>query len=210
MSTVVTPTGLRLDAESAGLLMSADEFDAVTDYDDSVKYELIRGVLVVTPMSSRAERSPNDLLGHWLRSHRDQHPAGNCLLETVFEEYVSTGENRRRADRVIWVAQGDTRPNPQTDVPTIVVEFVSAGKAAWRRDYVEKRDEYLQAGIREYWVIDRFRRLLTVYCRLAGQPPETMVRETEVYCPVLLPGFELLLSELLASADKWVIESRMR
>ena len=29
--------------------MSPDEFDAVTEYDDSVNYELIQGVLVVTP-----------------------------------------------------------------------------------------------------------------------------------------------------------------
>jgi hypothetical protein len=51
MSTVETPTGLWLDAGSAGLLMSPAEFDAATEYDDSVAYELIHGVLVVTPMS---------------------------------------------------------------------------------------------------------------------------------------------------------------
>jgi hypothetical protein len=42
-----------LGAESAGLLMRPDEFDAVEDYDDSFNYELIQRVLVVTPMASR-------------------------------------------------------------------------------------------------------------------------------------------------------------
>jgi Uma2 family endonuclease len=183
--------------------MTPDEFDAVVDYDDSVNYELINGVLVVTPMASRSERSPNELLGNWLFVYKQNHSAGGCLVETVFEEYLRTRSNRRRADRVIWVAHGKSRPNPQIDIPTIVVEFVSAGKAAWQRDYVEKRDEYLEAGVVEYWVIDRFRRLLTVYSHQAGQPSERIIHENEVYHASLLPGFELPLAELLAAADRW-------
>src|SRR5437879_855186 len=156
MSTVDLPSRIRLGPESAGLVMSPDEFDAVTEYDDSVNFELIHGVLVVTPMASFAERSPNDVLGFWLRSYREQNPAGNCLIETVFEHYLRTRGNRRRADRVIWIAHAGRRPDPNRDIPTIVVEFVSSGKAAWRRDYIEKRDEYLEAGVAEYWDIDRF------------------------------------------------------
>ncbi len=183
--------------------MTPDEYDAVIDYDDTVNYELIKGVLVVTPMASRSERSPNELLGHWLLTYRKDHPSGSCLVATLFEEYLRTFENRRRADRAIWVAHAGKRPNPKTDIPTIAVEFVSAGKAAWRRDYVEKRDEYLAAGVVEYWVIDRFRRLLTVYSQLLGQPSERAIHEHEVYRPELLPGFELSLAELLAAADEW-------
>jgi Uma2 family endonuclease len=183
--------------------MSPDEFDAIVDYDDAFNYELIHGVLVVTPMASRSERSPNELLGNWLYVYRQQHPAGKCLVDTVFEEYLRTSGNRRRADRVLWVAHSGRRPDPDVEVPTIVVEFVSAGKAAWQRDYVEKRDEYLQAGVAEYWVIDRFRRSLTVYTRQSEQVAERTIREAEVYRPALLPGFELPLAEILAAADRW-------
>ncbi len=183
--------------------MSPEEFDAVTDYDDSVNYELIHGVLVVTPTASRSERSPNDLLGYWLQAYRYQHPAGSCLVETVFEEYLRTHNNRRRADRVIWIARAGSKPDPQIDIPTIVVEFVSEGKAAWQRDYVENRDEYLQAGVVEYWVVDRFRRVLTVYTRQDGKVAEQIIRENEVYWTALLPGFELALKELLAAADRY-------
>src|SRR5258708_3239624 len=180
MSTVEVQTSARLGPESAGVPMTPAEFDAVTEYDDSVNYELINRVLVVTPMASRSERSPNELLGNWLFVYRQNHPTGDCLIETVFEEYLRTRCNRRRVDRVVWIAHGGSRPNPQIDVPTIVVEFVSAGKAAWNSDYVEKRDEYLEAGVAEYWVIDRFRRLLTVYSHQAGQPAERIIRENEV------------------------------
>jgi Uma2 family endonuclease len=203
MSTVEITTGVRLGAESAGLLMRADEFDALTDYDDSFNYELINGVLVVTPMASSSERSPNELLGNWLYEYGKLDPAGKCIVKTLFEEYIRMHGNRRRAGRVIWVARADYRPNPKTDIPTIVVEFVSAGKAAWQRDYVERRDEYLEAGVVEYWVVDRFRRVLAVYSQQTGQRSEQIVPENEVYRPALLPGFELPLAELLAAADWW-------
>jgi Uma2 family endonuclease len=104
---------------------------------------------------------------------------------------------------VIWVARSGAHADPQVDIPTVVIEFVSAGKAAWRRDYIEKRDEYLEAGVIEYWVIDRFRRSLTVYSREPGKSGETIIAETGVYKTPLLPGFELPLGELLAAADKW-------
>ena len=53
MSTAGLPVNVRLRPESAGLTMSPEEFDAVTDYDQSVNYELIRGVLVVARELSR-------------------------------------------------------------------------------------------------------------------------------------------------------------
>ena len=204
----IAPVSLRIGPASAGVSMCPDEFDAITEYDDSVNYELINGVLVVTPMSSRFERSPNDLLGFWLHIYQDRHPEGACLVDTIFEEYVRTRSNRRRDDRVIWVARTGIprtgiQPDPGIDIPTIVVEFVSPGKAAWRRDYMEKRDEYLEAGVVEYWVIDRFSRQLSVYALQAGQPTERVVHETETYRTDLLPGFELPLAALLAAADKW-------
>jgi Uma2 family endonuclease len=203
MSTAELPSKVRLGPESAGVLMTPEEFDAVTDFVESFNYELIHGVVVVTPMSSRSERSPNELLGIWLYMYQQQHPAGQCLVDTLYEDYVQTRSNRRRADRVIWVARGGHRPEPSRDIPTVVVEFVSAGKAAFHRDLVEKRDEYLDAGVAEYWVVDRFRRLLTVFALEKGAAAERQVRENEVYRPALLPGFELPLKELLLAADKW-------
>jgi len=201
MSTIETLPGIRFGPESAGIVLSPEEFDAATDYDDCFRYELIHGVLVVTPMASGAERSPNDLLGYWLNCYRYQHPAGSCLVETGFEHYLRTRGNRRRADRVIWVAQSAYRPDPRTDIPTIVVEFVSSGKAAFLRDYEEKRGEYLALGVAEYWVVDRFRRTMTVYHNPPRAPAEHVVPENEVYRTDLLPGFELPLARLLAIAD---------
>src|SRR4051794_32566026 len=83
MSASELRTTRKIGPASAGLLMTPDEFDAITDYDDRYRYELIRGVLVVNPIPSEAEGDPNEELGHLLRLYRDQHPEGSSLDKTL-------------------------------------------------------------------------------------------------------------------------------
>jgi len=49
----------RLGPGAAGVSMTPEEFDAITDYDDEWRYELIHGVLVVNPIPSEPERDEN-------------------------------------------------------------------------------------------------------------------------------------------------------
>jgi Uma2 family endonuclease len=191
-----------LGLDSAGVLMTPEEFDEITSYDDSFRYELIRGGLVVTPVPSEAEASPNDELGAMLRQYQREHPEGAALDETIPERYVRTSIGRRRADRVVWTKLG-RRPDPAADVPAIVVEFVSSSRRDRRRDYEEKRREYQQAGVVEYWIVDRFARQTTIYRNAPEGPTELVVAEKETYQTPLLPGFELRLARLLAVADRW-------
>ena len=91
------------------------------------------------------------------------------------------------------------------DIPTIVVEIVSEGARDRKRDYEAKRAEYIEAGVAEYWIIDRFQRSMTVV-RAAGdptQPPhEHAVGEQETYHTDSLPGFELPLALLFSEVDR--------
>ncbi len=187
---------------SAGLIMTPAEFDALDVCDELCRYELIHGVLFVNPLPSHAEVDPNDELGYLLREYRRRHPQGSCLDRTMPERFVQTPNSRRRADRVIWAGLG-RRPDPAVDVPTIVVEFVSASRRDWRRDYVEKRREYGELGVREYWIIDRFCRAMTVYRHTESGESQVLVAEGDTYRTDLLPGFELPLAQLLGIADDW-------
>ena len=206
MSTVskkrTTKTHKRIDFGCAGITMTPDEFDAIENYDKNYRYELIRGVLVVSPIASEAEADPNEELGFELRLYQRTHPEGRALDKTLFERYINLEDSRRRADRVIWAGLGRL-PDPKLDVPTIVVEFVSKSRRDWLRDYVEKRVEYLHHGVREYWVIDRFQRTLTVFRKSPAEPIEQVFDATALYRTPLLPGFELKLAEILAVADEW-------
>lgn len=181
----------------AGTLMSPEEFDAVDEYDEDYRYELIHGVLVVNPVPLPEETGPNEMLGHLLIAYREQHPQGSALDYSLPEQYIRTRDSRRRADRLIWTGLGRP-PRVKRDLPRIAVEFVSGAKRDRQRDYLEKRREYLELGIAEYWVVDRFRRILTVF--RAGEP-EVVIEPTGTYRTPLLPSFELPIARLFAVAD---------
>jgi Uma2 family endonuclease len=202
MSTPPLEADLVLGPELAGTLMTPEEFDAVEEYDENYRYELIHGVLVVTPIPLGEETDPNEYLGYLLRLYQEQHPEGTVLDATLPQQYVRTATSRRLADRLIWTGLGRL-PNRRLDLPTMAVEFVSAGKRNRQRDYVAKRQEYMEVGIREYWIMDRFRRTLTVVVNDAVGVREQVIREGETYRTPLLPGFELPLARLLAVADRW-------
>jgi Uma2 family endonuclease len=61
----------------------------------------------------------------------------------------------------------------------------------------------LAVGVVEYWVINRFKRTLTVFRRGAKGIDEQTITDKEVYATHLLPGFNLPLGKLLAVSDDW-------
>jgi Uma2 family endonuclease len=196
-------TGLRLDAGANGIYMTAEEFEAINDWDENYRYELIEGVVVVNPAVSTGEADPNDDLGHLLRSYQDSHPNGHVLDLTVYERDVRVGNNTiRRCDRAIWIGVGRD-PDTRRDVPTIVVEFVSSGRRNFLRDFIDKRREYLAAGVKEYWVNNRFTGSMHVFFPPGGLTVERVVEESETYTTPLLPGFELPLARILAKGLRW-------
>jgi len=191
------------------MLMTPEEFDAATDFDELYCYELIHGVLIVSPPPGESERDPNGELEYLLRAYQSGHEAGSALDKTLSEQYVHLSDSRRRADRVIWAGLGRI-PDPKTDVPAIVVEFVSNRQRDRVRDYEEKRRQYLAVGVQEYWIIDRFRRIMTVFRGRPGEPAEQIIKENEIYRTTLLTGFELPLARLLKVADDWAGPVRAR
>jgi Uma2 family endonuclease len=200
MATVTKKRLREFGSESNGPLMTPAEFDQAA-FVEGWRYELINGLLVVSPPPLEEERDANDELGYWLRRHRNTHPEGNQLDATLHWHTVCTPANRRYADRVIWAGLG--RKPRRGERPTIVVEFVSAGKRDRQRDCEEKRDEYMALGIREYLIFDRFERTLTVYIRKDDKVKKRVLRAHQKYRTDLLPGFELPLERLFALAEPW-------
>ncbi len=146
-------------------------------------------------------------MGHWLRNYQESHAQGKALDLTLPEQNVRTIGQNRRCDRVIWAGLArrprSRGPVGRRDVPTVVVEFPSSRPADQRRDYEEKKTEYRDIGVREYWIIDRFRRTLTVYHWRGARWAKRVIREAETYRTPHLPGFELSLAKLLAVSDQY-------
>jgi len=85
----------------------------------------------------------------------------------------------------------------------IAVELASSRPANQRRDYEEKQQEYRDIQIQEFWIVDRFRRTMTLYRWRGKRWLRQVVTERETYEPPLLPGFELPLAKLLAVSNKY-------
>jgi Uma2 family endonuclease len=190
-------------AESNGILMTPEEFDALEpeDFDDDWTFELINGVLIVSSPPLEEEVDPNEEFGRLLRNYQEGHPQGSALNKTLPERYVYTKTSRRRADRLIWAGLG--RHPHRKETPTVVVEFVSGRRRDRVRDYETKRDEYSAIKIKEYWIIDRFMQTMTVFSRVRGKTRMRVIQKDEVFKTDLLPGFELPLARLFALADGW-------
>ena len=127
------PATRRHDRGSAsarsGCSMTPEEFDDLpgSSFDERYRYELIRGVLVVTPPpGQRGESTRTSDLGYLLWSAiRRHHPQGSVDRQGPASSRRSTRRpNRRRCDRAIWTGLGRV-PDLEKDVPSIVVEFVS-------------------------------------------------------------------------------------
>jgi Uma2 family endonuclease len=199
MATVETAK-LALGQHSNGMLLTPWEFDSA-DFEKGWRYELVNGVLVVNAAPLRNERDPNEELGYWLRKYQDDDPQGSALDLTVPEETVVIGPHRRRVDRAIWAGLGRL-PGP-VEAPTIAVEFVSEGEQNRQRDYETKRDEYRSIGVREYWIIDRFQRQMTVHQFERSKAVTKTFSMRQVYSTALLPGFKLPVGKLIKLAERW-------
>ena len=189
--------------ESTGILMSPEEFDNADpdDFDRLWDYELINGVLVVSPIPLEQEADPNEELGYFLRRYQKDHPEGKTLDKTLQERYVKCGRNRRKADRLVWAGLG--RLPRKSETPTIVVEFVSRRKRDRQLDYETKRKEYAKIKVLEYWIIDRFQKHMTVHVLEGSKYRTTTITAKQTFRTKLLPGFELSLARLFELSERW-------
>lgn len=197
----------RIDASSAGVLMTTEEFDSVDDYDELYRYELVHGVLVVHENQSAAEASANEELGYLLWQYEERHPNLSTIDAMLPRRFVYTSDSRYLADRVLWIGLG-RRPEPKHDAPVVVAEFVSTGRRDWPHYYSKKWREYEAVGVAEFWLIDRFDRCMTVFRSGDNSNLALIVADGEVYRTDLLPDFDLPIDRLLSAADYWEKPSR--
>jgi Uma2 family endonuclease len=200
MATVAPPTTFKIGPADDGRRLTLEEF-IEAEFVEGWLYELARGVVDVT-----------EIPGPWhgrivLRTARlffrydEQHPgvikyqAGGSECRMRLPGMVSD----RHPDQAIYLDPEPPGPKVWTRwVPHIAVEIVSLGGE--QRDFVDKVEEYLRVGVREYWVLDSEKRQMHVFIREGDVWDETIVPETGVYRTTLLPGLEVKPAELLGPA----------
>ncbi len=191
----------RVGPDRHGLAMPFEEF-VEADFEEGWLYELARGVVAVTEVPGihhgRIVLRLTELFVLYDVAHRGiiDYQAGGAECRLRFEGMKSD----RHPDRAIYLRSEPKGPRPwERWRPEIVVEVVSA--SGQDRDYIEKREEYLVEGIREYWILDPKRRRMLVLLNRGTEWEELVVAEEATYRTELLPGLEARVGELLGPPE---------
>ncbi len=199
MAAIAPP--LRLGPADHGRTMTLEEFQDAEE-SEGYRYELARGVLEVTFVPGE----PHGLIVCWfydaISEYRRRHPG-------VIHRYGGASEYR------LWLPIMVSGRNPDVALslantprdlrgsrpPSLAVEVVSSGDEARTRDYVTKREEYLAFGLREYWIVDRFERKITVLIRDGDSWVERVFVDGQSAEGLVLPGFSVAVSEIWPEGD---------
>jgi Uma2 family endonuclease len=182
-----------------GRRMSLADFDIV-DGQEGYRYELNKGVIEVTNIPHRRHFVQLVAIRNQLIVYQESSPG---IIQAVGEGsdtkvLIESEQSERHPDIAVY-----TSPMPDVDeiwsiwVPTIAIEIVS--ESSIKRDYEDKPGEYLAFGIQEYWIVDGFKKQMTVLSRFRGQWKDKIVKPSQKYATRHLPGFSLDLKRVLAT-----------
>jgi Uma2 family endonuclease len=184
-----------------GRRMSLEEFDHA-DVQEGYLYELSRGVIVASDVPNRPHLAQLDASRQQFEHYRWTHPGRIYLLAGGSDCKILIGnfESERHPDMAVYKSPPLSDENLWAVwIPDIAIEIVSPGSEY--RDYVLKREEYWAFGVREYWIIDAYRRELLVLRRGKVDWTEHHVRPPKLYTTRLLPGFAFDRSLVFQAAE---------
>ena len=193
-------TRIQIGPTDHGRRMTLDEFREA-DEEPGYRYELARGVLEVIEIPKTPHRRVVSRLFQLAADYNREHP-GQI-------DYFGGGTEVR-----VWKPGMDLARHPDLGIvfagapldevgdlqPRLVAEVVSPSSK--KRDYQEKREDYLVYGVREYWIVDPQRRQVTVLVREdegeAAAWTEQVYRDAQVIVSPALPGLATTVEALWA------------
>jgi Uma2 family endonuclease len=191
---------IRIGPEDHGRRMSLDHFDRATGQEGHL-YELNKGVIDVVDV-------PQPDHGRQVEALREQFVRYKVAHRGVIDSIggsgeakipLSTDQSERHPDLSVYLsAQPQVKDVWAVWVPEIVIEVVSPRSV--KRDYEDKPAEYLEFGVREYWIVDSTKQQMTAMVRRAGRWDTQLVKPPQKYSTYLLPGFTLNLKRVLTAA----------
>jgi Uma2 family endonuclease len=166
--------------------------------EDGNRYELIRGKLVSTPMSSYESSEIAMTIGSTLRAYASPHKLGRVAgADGAF--ILQRSPYTVRIPDVSFVRM-DRLPPPEQRrqflelAPDLAVEVVSPSDSA--NEVQEKVREYLDFGVQLIWVVHPIQRTVTVYT--ADRNARVLYEDEVLDGAEVLPGFAMTVAEIFA------------
>jgi Uma2 family endonuclease len=185
-----------LGPADAGTALTRHEY-ATGQYQEPFIYERVQGRLVVMSPAGPEHRFVSRPFRRQLSLYWGLHP--DLVDDVDVEGWVATSDDDDRLpDICVYLAVPSSHEVVPDRVPDLVFEFVSASRSDQERDYIHKRQEYHQIGVREYVIVDRFKQQALV---LRWQPTdfdEAVLSIKDIYTTPLLPGLTVAVEEAFA------------
>lgn len=187
---------IRIGPEAQGLHMTLAEFEQ-SEVREGWLYELGRGVVIVSDVPGKRHLHQVREIKRQLHDYDADHRGVIDTIATGSEckLLIDPFESERHPDLAVYLDAMPDGPDCWSQwVPAIVIEVVS--ESSVDRDYDEKPEEYLQFGVREYWIVDADRQAVLIHIRSRGRWRKRTVSTAETYSTTLLPGFTLVCSDV--------------
>jgi Uma2 family endonuclease len=164
--------------------------------DDGRRHELIDGDHYVTPSPLVRHQRVSGALFSALRAHCSATGAGE-VFHAPLDVLLSSHDIVEPDLLVVLADQRDILTEEHVrGAPAIVIEILSPGTRS--RDETLKRRLYARTGVREYWMVDPYRRAIAVCRQTAPGELERAIELTaaagDVLASPLLPGFSVPLA----------------
>jgi Uma2 family endonuclease len=179
-------------------LMTAEEFEVLPGDGDGKRYELIDGELREMPPTVNWHGEVEITLGTLLNVHVRAHRLGRVSCGEVLY-IVRRNPDRVRAADIAFIRQErvppfEARQHIMEVVPDLVVEILA------KNDTVEeisaRIDDWLAAGVQMLWIVDPFRRTVTIY--QPGRDPALLGEHGVLEGDPVVPGFRCPVAEIFA------------
>lgn len=179
-------------------LLSYDDYAAI---DDGHRYQVVDGVLVMSPSpSTRHQRLSLDL-ATTLNSFTKQHRLGQVFMAPFDVVLVYERPATVLQPDILFVAKDNPVLTPANvrGAPDLAIELLSPSTA--KLDMGRKRALYAEHGVKEFWVIPyEFDRIEVRQLGEGGHfAPAVIYEPGSTLTTPLLPGFELDVESLFAS-----------
>jgi len=168
---------------------------------DGNRYELIEGELHVTTQPHFAHQIVSDAILIALSTWSEQNSQGGLAVSAPG---IILADDEAFAPDVVWYGAERLAAYSNPDgkfygPPDLAVEVLSKGTKNEKRDRKLKPARYAFWGVREYWLADRFARVMQIYRPngLTYQLAATLAMPDVITSPIL-PEFACLVSRLFA------------
>jgi len=189
---------IQVGPQDHGRKMSLADFDHAIAQEGYV-YELGKGVIEVSDVPHPSHLALLTRVRNQFIIYQEANPelinevAGSNDSKILLE----SDQSERRPDISVYLTPPpESKDIWSTWIPSIVVEVIS--KSSIERDYEVKPGEYLAFGVDEYWIVDGLKMQMTANTRWRGRWKPRVLKPSQKYTPLCLPGFTLDLKRVFS------------